>query len=42
MSMHAIGARLNKTLAEVGAMTEEEFFGWIAFFEIQREEQGVV
>lgn len=32
--MYALGDRLNKTLDEIGDMTEREFFGWIAYFKI--------
>jgi len=35
--MYALASRLNKTLGEIGKMTENEFFGWIAFFKISEE-----
>lgn len=31
--MYALGARLNKTLSEIGSMPADEFIGWIAFFQ---------
>jgi hypothetical protein len=34
MIAYALGARLNRTLAEIWALPEEEFFGWVAYFEL--------
>lgn len=38
MIAFSLAARLNKTLTDVMAMPEEEFFGWIAFFELTKEQ----
>lgn len=35
--MYALGDRLNKTLGEIGRLTQNEFFGWIAFYKISDE-----
>jgi hypothetical protein len=32
--MYALASRLNKTLGEIGNMTQDEFFGWIAYYKI--------
>jgi hypothetical protein len=35
--MYSLASRLNKTLGEIGDMTQIEFYGWIAFFKISKE-----
>lgn len=35
--MYALGDRLNKTLDEIGSLTQNEFFGWIAYYKISEE-----
>lgn len=35
--MYALGSRLNKTLGEIGDMSQSEFFGWVAYFKISEE-----
>lgn len=34
--MYSLAARLNRTLAEIEAMTVDEFVGWIAYFEVTK------
>jgi hypothetical protein len=36
--MYALAERLHKTVAEIEEMTIEEFYGWIAYLNIQQEE----
>lgn len=32
-----VAARLNKTLGEIAALTEEEILLWLAFFELEQD-----
>lgn len=36
MLAYSLAARLNKTLQTILDLTEDEFFGWIAFFELTK------
>lgn len=36
MLAYSLAARLNKTLKEVLDISEEEFFGWVAYFELTK------
>lgn len=36
MVIYSLAARLNKSTAEIEDMTEDEFFGWIAYFELTK------
>lgn len=38
MATYAVASRLKKTLTEIEAMTVDEFVGWLAFFQIEKEQ----
>tara|TARA_R110002167_G_scaffold70512_3_gene199033 strand:- start:154 stop:276 length:123 start_codon:yes stop_codon:yes gene_type:complete len=40
MAMFALGERLGKTLGEIGAIPYAELLGWIAYFEIKKEQRS--
>ncbi|MBB4277025.1 hypothetical protein [Rhizobium mongolense] len=38
MVIYSLAARLNKTRQEIEAMPVDEFYEWIAFFELSKEQ----
>ncbi|SEH51383.1 hypothetical protein SAMN05216228_100216 [Rhizobium tibeticum] len=36
MVIYSLAARLNQSIQSVMSMPEEEFYGWIAFFELTK------